>query len=110
MNYSIEAPAKKHKSWGERLWGWALSITAGAGLAGVLCWAWLQATAVAAALAFSTPTVISTHSGDIACVRWRTEISCVSAPEEPMPEPLAEMSYEEAKEMMAKILKPKQGV
>lgn len=90
-------------------WQRLLEFLLGFCIFGAACWSALQVDALVARFIHDEPTLIRNEAGDVGCVRLHSSLSCFPMQaDEPMPEPEAEMSFDEAKKLMEKILvKPK---
>lgn len=103
--YEMEGPYRK-KSAMDKLFSYVAAATLGFVMAGSMAWSINQVAKVVVEHQYRTPRIISTEDADASCVIWRDQMSCFANAEQ-MPEPVAELSYEEAQELLKRsIAKP----
>ena len=100
---------KRDKPAWQRLLGFVMELSLAFCILGAVSWSALQIDALIARFVHSEATLIRNEVGDVGCVRLHSSVSCFPMQaDEPMPEPEAEMSFDDAKKLMEKILvKPK---
>lgn len=83
----------------------ARGVIIGAILIGAIAFAWNQVGTAFVNHGTQTPTYRETSDGDVGCVLFRGQLSCFERTTlEPMPEPEAELTIEEATELLRKSM------
>lgn len=103
MQYEIVAPARRKLTILGKVFEVALLVGLGAGISGTVAWSINQVSTLAANHSTKVPRLISTSDKDVSCVIWRGQLSCFQNVEQ-MPEPEAELSYDEALELVKRSM------
>lgn len=97
-NTEVQKPAKK--SFMDRAWSYLAAATVGIGCVGVMAFTHNQISLAVNNHITKSPTYRQTSDGAVGCVIYLSQASCFAVPEEPMPEPVMELSYEDAARLL----------
>lgn len=103
MQYEIVAPSRPKRTFLSHVFELVLLAGLAAAITGTVAWSANQVSTLVTNHSTKTPRLISTSDEDVSCVIWRGQLSCFPN-DEPMPEPEAELSYDEALELVKRSM------
>lgn len=105
-NSYIQVEAPKKKSFSDKAWDALKGLTVGFACVGIMAWSVNQITDLIVKEVTKTPTLRHTSDGDVGCVIYLGNLSCFERVlSEEMPEPEAEISFDEAVQMLRQSIK-----